>query len=87
MPQVLIRVDAAMSDELASAFPQLKTRRHGESTTLKLETTDSYGFVRPGQTAHVVVPLTICAPNGPVVARLTAEGELRGRPAPRRAGW
>jgi hypothetical protein len=34
MATVLIRVDAEMSDELASAFPHLTTRTHRASTTL-----------------------------------------------------
>ena len=34
MASVLSQVDAALSDELAGAFPRMVARRHGPSTTL-----------------------------------------------------
>lgn len=34
MTKVLIRVDAKLSDELTSAFPQLRVRNHPAQTTL-----------------------------------------------------
>lgn len=34
MPKLLIRVDADLSDELLSAFPQLVPRHHPATTTL-----------------------------------------------------
>lgn len=40
MPRVMIRVDADLSDELNSAFPQLTPRHHRESTTLTGELAD-----------------------------------------------
>ena len=40
MTRMLIRVDAELSDELLSAFPNLTSRRHRASTTLTGEVTD-----------------------------------------------
>jgi hypothetical protein len=37
---MLIRVDAELSEELLSAFPNLTSRRHRASTTLTGEVTD-----------------------------------------------
>lgn len=40
MARTLIRVDAEISDELSSAFPQLAARHHRAHTTLVGEITD-----------------------------------------------
>lgn len=40
MIKLLIRVDAEVSDELMSAFPQLRTHLHPIQTTLTGEVTD-----------------------------------------------
>ena len=40
MTRMLIRVDAAMSDELSGAFPHLVARVHPATTTLTGEMTD-----------------------------------------------
>ena len=40
MTKVLIRVDAKLSDELTSAFPQLMVRNHPAQTTLMGDLSD-----------------------------------------------
>ena len=40
MTKVLIRVDAKLSDELTSAFPQLSVRNHPAQTTLMGDLSD-----------------------------------------------
>lgn len=40
MTRMLIRVDAELSEELLSAFPNLTSRRHRASTTLTGEVAD-----------------------------------------------
>jgi hypothetical protein len=40
VPKVLIRVDAKLSDELTSAFPQLLVKNHPAQTTLMGDLSD-----------------------------------------------